>query len=82
MPQKLDFAPAALHTVGTQVLALWYLVDHFDALVPVSGNELLEDVREVTDGRPFPNAWWWWPWLFTVTPVRSNRVGSFDRVES
>eukprot|EP00435_Cladocopium_sp_Y103_P021059 s4001_g5.t1 len=50
LPQKLDFAPAALHNVGTQVMALWFLGDHFDALVPDSGSELPEDVRAVTDG--------------------------------
>jgi len=50
VPKKLDFVPAALHNVGTHVIALWFLGAHFDALVPESGSELPEDVRAVTDG--------------------------------
>ena len=48
--KKLDFVPAALHNVGTHVIALWFSGAHFDALVPESGSELPEDVRAVTDG--------------------------------
>lgn len=54
MPQKLDFAVAALHVEKfDHVVALWFNGIHFDALLPVEGITLPKAVADVSHGLLF-----------------------------
>eukprot|EP00434_Breviolum_minutum_P027507 symbB.v1.2.024324.t1/scaffold2287.1/size83372/2 len=54
IPQKLDFAVAALHVEKfDHVVALWFNGSHFDALLPVEGITLPKAVADVSHGLLF-----------------------------
>ena len=54
IPQKLDFAVAALHVEKfDHVVALWFNGIHFDALLPVEGITLPKAVADVSHGLLF-----------------------------